>query len=199
MKKLMKLWAVWQFIEAAILLTAGILTIVFATNTDYHYIIGLIVGIFVIVDSALHLTMHFFDDEDRSAVKLVAIVAELTVGIILICLAQELVKYLTLFVAILLLAISLALILDGISRFVLKYKPVLAPILEFVAAAVFITAGVLLLISYANDSIIGSATVLIIIGISLSVLAIAEVIITIAMIHDGKKVKEIFAKDKKAE
>lgn len=186
-KKYARLWAVWQFIEAAVLLTCGIITICFANNADYYVVIGIVVGVVIIVDSSLRLAMHFFGTDNEESGSLLAVVGELTLGILLVSVPGAFMGVFTLFCGILLLCIALIAIFDAISRLVAKRGKVAIAVIEFICAALLIVAGILIIISYATNNSGATTAILIVIGIFAIVLAIAEIVVTIQMIVDVKK------------
>src|SRR5574344_931595 len=53
------IWVVWNYVEAALLLVAGILAIVFSKNKDLHNTILIIIGAFLIVGGFLKFLMNF--------------------------------------------------------------------------------------------------------------------------------------------
>jgi hypothetical protein len=189
-KKYAKLWVVWQFIEAAVLLACGIVTVCFANNQDYYFVIGIVVGIVIIVDSSLRLAMHFLGSNNEDAGSLLAVVGELTLGILLVSAPSILMPIFTLFSGILLLAIAGVAVFDAIARLIGKKGKVAVPVVELIVAALLIVAGILIVVSYANNGKDATTIILILVGIILMVLALAEVIITIQMISDAKKAKK---------
>lgn len=188
MKKMYKVWAIWQICEAVILLAAGILTIIFSNDEDLYKWIFLAIGAFIILDGVLRVLMPFFN-KDPGDNSLFTGIFEVTFGIVIVLRSAAITEILMIFIATLLLVISPVAIADGIIRIKRKQETLFFPVLEFIAALLFITIGVIILISIKNAQNI----VLIVIGAILAILAIVEIAFTIKTLM---KVKE---RDKKAQ
>lgn len=183
-----KVWAIWQICEAVILLAAGILTIIFSNDEDLYKWIFLAIGAFIILDGVLRVLMPFFN-KDPGDNSLFTGIFEVTFGIVIVLRSAAITEILMIFIATLLLVISPVAIADGIIRIKRKQETLFFPVLEFIAALLFITIGVIILISIKNAQNI----VLIVIGAILAILAIVEIAFTIKTLM---KVKE---RDKKAQ
>lgn len=188
MKKMYKVWAIWQICEAVILLAAGILTIIFSNDEDLYKWIFLAIGAFIILDGVLRVLMPFFN-KDPGDNSLFAGIFEVTFGIVIVLRSAAITEILMIFIATLLLVVAPVAIADGIIRIKRKQETLFFPVLEFIAALLFITIGVIILISIKNAQNI----VLIVIGAILAILAIVEIAFTIKTLM---KVKE---RDKKAQ
>lgn len=171
MKKMYKVWAIWQICEAIILMAAGVLTIIFSDNPDLYRWIFIAIGSFIVLDGTLRVLMPFFnkDPEDNS---LFTGIFELTFGIVIVINSADITTILMNFIGVLLLVLAPVAIADGVLRIKKKQEKLFFPILEFVAAAIFIAVGVIVMIRIEN-------VVLIVIGAILVVLAIVEVAFTI--------------------
>lgn len=171
MKKMYKVWAIWQICEAIILMAAGVLTIIFSDNPDLYRWIFIAIGSFIVLDGTLRVLMPFFnkDPEDNS---LFTGIFELTFGIVIVINSADITTILMNFIGVLLLVLAPVAIADGVLRIKKKQETLFFPILEFVAAAIFIAVGVIVMIRIEN-------VVLIVIGAILVVLAIVEVAFTI--------------------
>lgn len=188
MKKMYKVWAIWQICEAVILLAAGVLTIIFSYDDDLYKWIFLAIGAFIILDGVLRVLMPFFN-KDPGDNSLFTGIFEVTFGIVIVLRSADITEILMIFIATLLLVISPVAIADGIIRIKKKQETLFFPVLEFIAALLFITIGVIILVSIQN----AQNVVLIVIGAILAILAIVEIAFTIKTLM---KVKE---RDKKAQ
>ncbi len=182
-----KVWAIWQICEAVILLAAGILTIIFSDDPDLYKWIFLAIGAFIILDGVLRVLMPFFN-KDPGDNSLFTGIFEVTFGIVIVLRSAAITEILMIFIATLLLVVAPIATADGIIRIKRKQETLFFPVLEFIAALLFITIGVIILISIQNAQNI----VLIVIGAILAILAIVEIAFTIKTLL---KVKE---RDKKA-
>jgi len=182
-----KVWAIWQICEAVILLAAGILTIIFSDDPDLYRWIFLAIGAFIILDGVLRVLMPFFN-KDPGDNSLFTGIFEVTFGIVIVLRSAAITEILMIFIATLLLVVAPIATADGIIRIKRKQETLFFPVLEFIAALLFITIGVIILISIQNAQNI----VLIVIGAILAILAIVEIAFTIKTLL---KVKE---RDKKA-
>jgi uncharacterized membrane protein HdeD (DUF308 family) len=187
MKKMYKVWAIWQICEAVILLAAGVLTIIFSDDPDLYKWIFLAIGAFIILDGVLRVLMPFFN-KDPGDNSLFTGIFEVTFGIVIVLRSAAITEILMIFIATLLLVVAPIATADGIIRIKRKQETLFFPVLEFIAALLFITIGVIILISIQNAQNI----VLIVIGAILAILAIVEIAFTIKTLT---KVKE---RDKKA-
>jgi len=188
MKKMYKVWAIWQICEAVILLAAGVLTIIFSDDPDLYKWIFLAIGAFIILDGVLRVLMPFFN-KDPGDNSLFTGIFEVTFGIVIVLRSAAITEILMIFIATLLLVIAPVAIADGIIRIKKKQETLFFPVLEFIAALLFVTIGVIILVSIQN----AQNVVLIVIGAILAILAIVEIAFTIKTLM---KVKE---RDKKAQ
>lgn len=188
MKKMYKVWAIWQICEAVILLAAGVLTIIFSNDPDLDKWIFLAIGAFIILDGVLRVLMPFFN-KDPGDNSLFTGIFEVTFGIVIVLHSATIIDIFMIFIATLLLVIAPVAIADGIIRIKKKQETLFFPVLEFIAALLFITIGVIILVSIQN----AQNVVLIVIGAILAILAIVEIAFTIKTLM---KVKE---RDKKAQ
>ncbi|NCA96963.1 MAG: hypothetical protein EOM77_02100 [Bacteroidia bacterium] len=171
MKKMYKVWAIWQICEAIILMAAGVLTIIFSDNPDLYRWIFIAIGSFIVLDGTLRVLMPFFNNDPKDN-SLFTGIFELTFGIVIVINSADITTILMNFIGVLLLVLAPVAITDGVLRIKKKQETLFFPILEFVAAAIFIAVGVIVIIRIEN-------VVLIVIGAILAVLAIVEVAFTI--------------------
>jgi len=182
MKKMYKVWAIWQICEAIILLAAGVLTIIFSNDADLYQWIFIAIGSFIILDGILRVLMPFFN-KDPGDNSLFTGVFELAFGIVIIARSQEITETLMIFIAVILLVIVPIAVVDGVLKIRKKQETLFFPVLEFIAALLFLTIGIIILISIRNATNI----VLIVIGAVLVVLAIVEIVFTLKTLAKAKK------------
>ena len=171
MKKMYKVWAIWQICEAIILMAAGVLTIIFSDDPDLYRWIFIAIGSFIILDGILRVLMPFFNNDPKDN-SLFTGIFELAFGVVIVMNSADITTILMNFIGVLLLVLAPVAIADGVLRIKKKQETLFFPILEFVAAAIFIAVGVIVIIRIEN-------VVLIVIGAILAVLAIVEVAFTI--------------------
>ena len=80
MKRLITEYKVWKFIEAAIIITIGVLAIVSAINGETSFV-GLISGIALIVDGTLRASINIIVKENKSFTRYAISIGELSIGI----------------------------------------------------------------------------------------------------------------------
>ncbi|MDD3099560.1 MAG: hypothetical protein PHW36_04450, partial [Bacilli bacterium] len=129
MKKMYKVWAIWQICEAVILLAAGVLTIIFSDDPDLYKWIFLAIGAFIILDGVLRVLMPFFN-KDPGDNSLFTGIFEVTFGIVIVLRSAAITEILMIFIATLLLVISPVAIADGIIRIKKKQETLFFPVLE---------------------------------------------------------------------
>ncbi len=217
--KLNRFWGIWNFIEALILLAAGILAIVIAftndgsSNVNVESIIAYVVGAFVLLDGTLRIVMsfaHYHGPKDTDESGMLVGGFELAVGIVMILLEvhfyaltnQHVFTYLIAhFIATLLIVIGLLLIVFSIVTIVKKYSGLFMPILEILFSAILVGVGITIFILYYKQN--NTNIVLVLTGSVLSVAGIAQGIITIITLKKAKKeinkVHEVDAVDPKEE
>ncbi|MFA5421608.1 MAG: hypothetical protein WC344_02275 [Bacilli bacterium] len=182
MKKMYKVWAIWQICEAIILLAAGVLTIIFSQDNDFRKWIFVAIGSFVILDGTLRILMPFFN-KDPGDNSLFTGIFEVAFGIVVIRFSAEITEIVMFFISTLLLVVAPVAIADGIIRIKKKQEMLFFPVLEFIAAALFISVGVVILVAISSAPNI----VLIVVGAILIILAIVEIVFTVKTLL---KVKE---------
>ena len=202
MKKYFLVANIWKFIQAALLIALGIITIVFSNNESYKYVIGLVAAISLIVDGTLNLSFYVVRviyHEPR--VGLVPSIAELAIGIFIIVLTSQagnqtlFVDSFALLVALSLIVIGSALIVDSIAKIISKGNKVTSLILEMFIAVLCIAlgiGGIFCLNLAANILLIICGSLLIAVGL----FYILIIVISLAVaIKAGKTFKEFFESD----
>ncbi len=202
MKKYYLVANIWKFIEAALLIALGIITMVLANNGDFKYVIGLIAAISLIVDGAFNLSSYFFRvffHQHRTG--MVSAVVEIAMGVFIIVLTSQpayrnlFVDGFALIVALLLIVIGVALFVEGAAKLAIKSKKILPVVVEFVIGAIVIAMGIVALVflqSFASVILMVCGGFLILAGIVYIVLIVIQLI---AAVHKGYTVIEFFESD----
>ena len=210
---------IFNFVMAALLLTAGILTCAFAGNAQFQSVIIMIVGILVIIEAAFQLLFQvinvFRAGKDTTIVKTnlgaaITGASGLAIGIILVFMAISLnpeaegynpdyaavvFQYVGLFAGILLVAVGAVLLIEGTVFMVKKAQSVPASIGMLVLSAVLITAGILTIV-FLTDRANALLTFFIILGILLILAAVALIVGTILGLVANKKGGEAVIEEK---
>ena len=201
MKKFFIVANIWKFIEAALLIALGVVTIVLAGNTDFKWVIGLIAAIAIIIDGAFNLFYYFLKvmyHEGRTG--LILSIAEITIGIFIIVISSGtwktfVVDNFTLLISIMLIVLGAALLLEAVAKTIGKGGSIISLVGEFLLGALAITAGVFALVYRGQASDI----LLIIVGICFIIVGVLIVLVVcLAMIKAhkaGKTIKEFLETD----
>ena len=200
MKKVFLVSNIWRFVEAAILIAIGGVTIIFAGNANFKWIIGLVASIAIIVDGVLNLLFYFFRvmfGEHRTG--LVTSIGEITIGIFLIVVSSAnktfVVDNFTLLIALLLVVLGSALSIEAIAKIVGKRYTVGGLIVQFIVGVLAIALGIVSLV-FLNTAV---DVLLIITGVILIVAGLLLVFTILLALYTaykaGKTVKEFFESD----
>ena len=187
------LWTIWNYVEAAVLVIAGILAIVFRDEGAWQASFAYAIGAFVILDGLLRVTMAILTNEKSETSIMLLSGFEIALGIFLIIREAEQVGF---FVGIAIEFLSIFLIVLGalflafsiVTIALKRTAKLMMPILEIVFAAVLIGVGLTLLILYKNGDPIMKAVVMITMGIIVIIVGVAIAVIT--TITRVKKQKE---------
>ncbi len=204
--KLNKFWGVWNFLEAIILLAAGVLAIVVAfmsgdnetlSNMNMESIIAYVASAFVLLDGILRVVMslvHYrgLKETDESGMLIGGF--EITIGVVMVLMEihffrltnQHIFTYfIANFIATLLIAIGMLLIIFSIVTIARKYGGLFMPILEIMFSAILVGVGIAIFILYYRQD--NTNIVLILTGSILCIASIAQMIITIVTLKKAKK------------
>ncbi|MCI2111059.1 MAG: hypothetical protein LKK13_01820 [Bacilli bacterium] len=193
------IWVIWNFVEAALLLVAGILAIVFSNNQSLQNSILIIIGCFLIVGGFLKVLMNFLpaltatDKAHLSYDFVIGGAIELALGVTLVALPSAsinvIVQFLSTFIGIILIVAGAAFMVFAIAFFIDKLFGIAMPIIEIVLSLALIALGVVVLV-YMNDEDVFYRVVLIIVGVVMALAGLAVAIQTVrAMIASNKKKK----------
>ena len=202
------IWSIWNFIEAALLLTMGILVIANCTNADIQASVFIVISIFLMVGGLLKIIANFLPIIGSTPLEVMAKQAirsqlsydlviggtiELAIGVAL-CISMSgnnpaaiieiIMNFVVWLVSVLLMAAGVSLIAFAIGFIVSK------PIIEIILGALLIGAGVTIIILFTNNSDIVMSIMLVIVGLALMVAAVFKVINVIKAILKAKGAEE---------
>ncbi len=200
-KGMRKVWAVWNYVEALILITAGILAIVFRENDTLQKIVSYVIGGFVILDGVLRfiLVLAKYQKSQGSIVLISAL--EITLGILIILLYNSFIDMAVQFLFIFLMTIGGLFLIYSIYAIVRKYaESLFMPVLEIVFAAIMIGLGVTICILWQQDSAQFRVAIMITLGVVLIMVGFGIFAITTAtLVRLGKKPKQTVVDQEKIE
>ena len=185
---------IWICIEAVLLATLGILTIVYAKDTNAWNVIGYITGILILIDGVLRLGLFILTRSiNVSKAGLYRGVIEVTFGVFILIQPEIVVSYFTLYIAISLVVIGLVFFVETIINNIRTSEDKWSLIMSYVLSAFVIGLGISALIYYPYDLSKADGTntisiLLIAIGILFILTSIGVVIGTI--IKKKKETKE---------
>ena len=190
MQKQSLLNTVWICVEAMLLATLGILTIVYAKSTDAWNVIGYITGVLILIDGLLRLGLYVLTRSiNISKTGLYRGIIEVTFGVFLLIKPDIVVFYFTLLIAIALIVIGLVFFIETIVVNVRLTENKWSLVMSYLLSAIVIGLGIVALIYYPYDSSKAGGTntisiILIVMGILFVIIAIS---IVIAVFHKKRK------------
>ena len=204
-----KFWGIWNFVEAGIILIAGVLAIVMgflygsdssndfqnAITTITYNVLPFLVGGFVIMDAILRLVLSITKTNHESDESILLIGGfELTAGILLMIFHGIFTDFIIHAIGVLMIVIGVIFLVFSVLSIAQKRKKLFVPILEIVFASVLVAVGVAIEIIYGVSNA-GTRTrlVLIIAGFIFAIVAIAQIVITAITLHKAKKEDKVFA------
>ena len=214
MKKGGLIWSIWNFIEAALLLTMGILVIANCTNKDIQSSVFIVISIFLMVGGLLKIVANFLPVIGTSPLEVAAKQAirsqlsydlviggtiELAFGVALCvsmtgsnpaAIIEIIMNFVVWLVSVLLMAAGASLIAFAIGFIVSKLYKVYLPVIEIILGALLIGAGVTIIILFTNNSDIVMSIMLVIVGLALAVAAVFKIISVVKAIIKAKEEKE---------
>ena len=209
------LWTIWHLVEAVLLVTGGILAIIYCKNADVQKFIYPVVGGFLIFGGALKILSNFFpvlaanESEIEAKIKAKKALAydmviggslELALGITL-CLVNggaidAITRFVSDFIAIILIVAGASLLLFAIGFIVAKLYRLYMPILEIILGLVLIGAGIAVIYFLSTDSSVFNEVILIITGSLLTLGGLGMLVdtfIAVKVANELKKAKEQMA------
>lgn len=184
--KLLLIWTIWQYIEAAILITIGILVTVFANNNDFRMFIAIFIGVLIILDGAFRLGLYYTNQIRQSVALLIIGILELTIGIFICVLNTQVIEFLQQIITVLLIVAGVALIPDAILKATRKNHDVFMIVIEFVLAIVLLALGITSAVMWGLQG--ETHVIIMIVGILMALLGVGLLVITTIKLIHGKKV-----------
>ncbi|MBO4737368.1 MAG: hypothetical protein J5627_02900 [Bacilli bacterium] len=214
MKKGGLIWSIWNFIEAALLLTMGILVIANCTNSDIQANVFIVISIFLMVGGLLKIVANFLPVIGATPLEVMAkqaIRAQLSYDLVIggtielafgvaLCVSMTtgdpaaiigiIMNFIVWLVSGLLIVSGVSLVAFAIGFIVSKLYKLYMPILEIILGVLLIGAGVAIIILFTNNSEIVMSIMLVIVGAALAVGAVFKVIGVVKAILKNKEEKE---------
>lgn len=192
-----KFWGIWNFVEALLLLVAGVLCITFAFLSDdvakkeLPNYVAFLVGGFIILDGSLRIITSIVrpkekTDEDQSIMLIGGF--EMTLGICLMIFYTIFTSLIVMFIGVFTLVIGALFILFSILSIARRRSKTFVPIMEILFGAILIGVGIAILVLYTKDDPSTSNKIgLICTGSVLSIAGLAQFIITFIILKKAKK------------
>lgn len=199
MKKTSLLNTFWICIEAVLLATLGILTMIYAKSQDAWDLIGYFTGVLILIDGLLRLGLYVLTRSlNVNKFDLYRGIIEVTFGIFILIRPEIVVSYFTLYIAIALVVVGLVFFIETIIVNVRSKTNKWTLVSSYALSAIVIGLGVVALIYYPYnlskaDSTNTISILLIVIGILFIAAAFGVVIRN--FIHNKKETKEAIAID----
>ncbi|MBR5750533.1 MAG: hypothetical protein IKX82_02660 [Bacilli bacterium] len=214
MKKGGLIWSIWNFVEAALLLTMGILVIANCTNSDIQANVFIVISIFLMVGGLLKIVANFLPVIGTTPLEVMAkqaIRAQLSYDLVIggtielafgvaLCVSMTtgdpaaiigiIMNFVVWLVSGLLIVSGVSLVAFAIGFIVSKLYKLYMPILEIILGVLLIGAGVAIIILFTNNSEIVMSIMLVIVGAALAVGAVFKVIGVVKAILKNKEEKE---------
>ena len=214
MKKGGLIWYIWNFIEAALLLTMGILVIANCANADIQASVFIVISIFLMVGGLLKIVANFLPVIASSPLEAMAKrlvrsqlsydlviggTIELAFGVALCvsmtgsnpaAIIEIIMNFIVWIVAVLLMAAGASLIAFAIGFIVTKLYKLYMPILEIILGALLVGAGITVIILFLNNSNVVMSIMLVIVGLALIVASVFKIVGTIRAILKNKEEAE---------
>lgn len=203
------LWTIWHLVEAALLITGGILAIVYFKDQNVQQAIYPVVGGFMIFGGALKIISNFlpviatnsYEAEAKIRAKkamaydmVIGGSLELALGITL-CMVNgsaidAITNFVTDFVAIILMVAGASLLLFAIGFIVSKLYKLYMPILEIIFGLCLIALGIIVIYFLTNNASGVSQIVLIVTGVILVLGGLGMLVDTVAAVRAANALKK---------
>ena len=189
-RKMYKVWAIWNYVEAFLLICAGVLGVVFGSISDLsnsssiNITIAIVAGLFVILDGILRIFMALASMKESEESILLIAGFEVSIGIVIMLTYTILIKFL----AVLLIVMGVLLVLFSIFSIIKKTSKTFMPILEILFGAVLVSVGIAVLIMfYSNDPSISNKIMILVAGIIMALAGVAQLIVATIQYKKSKK------------
>lgn len=205
------IWIIWNLVEALLLITMGVLTIINCQKDSLHKELFIIISIFLIVGGSLRILANFIpiigarkaDEQNKLIIRMnmsysmcISGAVELALGIALMIAmtgdaAMMMVQYITdiivYFASILLIVAGATLIAFAITFIITKLYKLYIPIVEIIFGLATAGLGIVILVLFAQNSQIIVTILLIIIGVLLILSGIGEAALTFRPVIKARK------------
>lgn len=205
-RKMYKVWAVWNYVEAFLLVCAGVLGVVFGSITDLsnsssiNMTIAIVAGLFVILDGILRIFMALSSLQESEESILLIAGFEVSIGIVIMLTYNIFIEILIKFLAVLLVVMGVLLVLFSIFSIVKKTSKTFMPILEILFGAILVAVGIAILIMfYSNNSSLSNKITILVVGIIMALAGVAQFVIATIQYKKSKKKYEVSLKDDEKE
>ena len=188
-----RVWAIWNYVEAIILVAAGVLACVFCNNEGLQGIFSYAIGGFAILDGVLRFLMIVSNYKKSQENMMLISAFEITIGIVIIMLEAQnkgfFVGMAIQFVSIFLISLGGLFLTYSIILIACKRVVKLTmPILEIVFAAI---QSLIVLVAYYKDETVMKAVVMISMGIIIAIIGGAIAVITTINLLKKKKSAQV--------
>lgn len=196
MNKFNKFWGIWNFVEAALLLTAGILCTVFAvmneniSASELPSYIAYLVGGFIILDGGLRIITSLVKGEQSTESSIMLIGGfEITFGIVLMLFNEIFISFIVKFIAIFLIVVGALFIAFSVFAIVKRKVKMFVPIMEVLFGAVLSGVGIAILVLFIKDENSNTSMKigLICVGCVLLIAGLVQALITAILLSKAKK------------
>lgn len=194
-EKAKRTWIIIRTIEAMLLIGIGILTIAKFNTTEFQQYIILILGIFLAIDGVIRVVKFYIEPVTAEAIGegLISSVFELSFGILLCVERTQVVDLLDVllvyFTAILCFSAALIFAIGSTVGIINHSRKMWVAVVEYVFAALLITAGVLIFVYIDNAKEVIREIVMVLCGLLLISLGVYSLVT--AFVPFGQKAKKV--------
>ena len=201
MQKTSLINTIWICIEALLLTTLGILTIVYANSKDAWNLIGYITGVLILIDGILRLGVFILTRSiNVNKVGLYRGIIEVTFGVFVLIRPEIVVSYFTLYIAIALVVVGLVFFIETIVSNVRTSENKWTLVSSYLLSAIVIGLGIVALIYYPYDlSKVGGTNTISILLIAIGILFIVTAvgIVVVLFTKNRKQTNNALAEEEK--
>jgi len=215
------IWSSWNFVEATLLVTLGVLSIAFSGKDDMMNFILPVLGSFFIISGILRILTNFIPifsargaeasikAKIRSAMSYGFVIAgslELAFGIALVAaylggnasatgVSTFLIQFGVDFIGIVFIVAGASLLVFAVAFLITRLYKIYMPIIEIVFGISIATLGIILMVLFANNPTLVKQIILIITGIILILTGLGLLVTTIQTIQEVKAEKALEGAD----
>jgi len=200
-----KTWTIFRVVEAVVLITLGVLNIVYFQNDGFTKIIFYVLGSLLAVDGVLAIVKYYIQPMDASTImqEFVISIFEIAFGVLFIVEAQKMLDvfkdFLALFISVVCFSAAFVFGLGATLGILHKKRKTWVAVVEYIVCALLIAGGVLLIIYRSNAEQYIWYTVVILCGLIMLGLGIYAIVSAFVPFRQKKpkKVKPEPVSDKK--